>query len=45
VQKTPTNGKRNSKNKKNITKGQGKGRGKAFKCHECGGANYFAKKC
>jgi hypothetical protein len=38
-------GKRNSKNKKNRTKGQGKGKCKAFKCQKCGGPNHFAKKC
>jgi hypothetical protein len=37
-------GKRNSKNKKNIAKGQGKGKGKAFTCHKCGGPNHFARK-
>jgi hypothetical protein len=36
-------GKCNGKGKKNITKGKGKG--KAFKCHKCGGPNHFAKKC
>jgi hypothetical protein len=36
-------GKRNSKGKKNRTKGKVKG--KAFKCHKCGGLNHFAKKC
>jgi hypothetical protein len=37
-------GKCNGKNRKNIVKGQGKRKGKAFKCHKCGGPNYFAKK-
>jgi hypothetical protein len=35
-------GKRNGKN---MTKGQGKGKGKAFTCHKCGGPNHFARKC
>jgi hypothetical protein len=39
------NDKRNGKNKKNRTKSQGKGKGKAFKYHKCDGPNYFAKKC
>jgi hypothetical protein len=30
---------------KNRVKGQGKGKGKAFTCHKCGGPNHFAKKC
>jgi hypothetical protein len=38
-------GKCNSKNMKNITKGQGKCKGKAFTCHKCGGPNHFARKC
>jgi hypothetical protein len=38
-------GKWNSKNLKNIAKGQGKGKGKAFTCHKCGGPNHFARKC
>jgi hypothetical protein len=38
-------GKHNDENKKNRTKEQGKGKGKAFKCHKCGGPNHFAKKC
>jgi hypothetical protein len=37
--------KRNGKNMKNRAKGQGKGKGKAFTCHECGGPNRFARKC
>jgi hypothetical protein len=37
--------KRNSKNIKNRAKGQGKGKGKAFTCHKCGGPNHFAIKC
>jgi hypothetical protein len=32
-------------NGKNMTKGQGKGKGKAFTCHKCGGPNHFARKC
>jgi hypothetical protein len=39
------NDKRNGKNKKNRAKGQEKGKGKAFKCHKCGGLNHSAKKC
>jgi hypothetical protein len=35
----------NDKNKKNRTKGQGKKKCKASKCHKCGGPNHFAKKC
>jgi hypothetical protein len=38
-------GKCNGKNMKNMTKGQGKGKGKAFTCHKCGGPNHFARKC
>jgi hypothetical protein len=38
-------GKCNGKNMKNMTKGQGKGKGKAFTCHKCGGPNYFTRKC
>jgi hypothetical protein len=30
---------------KNIVKGQGKGKGKAFTYHKCGGPNCFARKC
>jgi hypothetical protein len=37
--------KRNCKNMKNRAKGQGKGKGKAFTCHKCGGPNHFARKC
>jgi hypothetical protein len=36
-------GKRNGKNMKNRSTGQGKG--KAFTCHKCGGPNHLAKKC
>jgi hypothetical protein len=38
------NGKCNDKNKKNRVKCQGKGKGKSFKWHKCGGPNHFAKK-
>jgi hypothetical protein len=38
-------GKRNGKNIKNRAKGQGKGKGKSFTCHKCGGPNHFARKC
>jgi hypothetical protein len=38
-------GKCNGKNMKNRTKGQGKGKDKAFTCHKCGGPNHFVKKC
>jgi hypothetical protein len=40
-------GKHNSKNMKNRAKVQdkGKGKGKAFACHKCGGPNHFPKKC
>jgi hypothetical protein len=38
-------GKRNDKNMKNRAKDQGKGKGKAFTCHKCGGPNHFARKC
>jgi hypothetical protein len=37
-------GKCNAKNMKNTTKYQGKGKGKIFTCHKCGGPNHFAKK-
>jgi hypothetical protein len=37
--------KHNGKNKKNKIKGQGKEKGKNFKCHKCGAPNHFAKKC
>jgi hypothetical protein len=37
-------GKRNGRNMKKRSKGQGKCKGKAFTCHKCGGPNYFAKK-
>jgi hypothetical protein len=30
---------------KNRTEGQGKGKGKTFACHKCGGLNHFARKC
>jgi hypothetical protein len=30
---------------KNRAKGQGKGKGKAFTCHKCGGPNHSARKC
>jgi hypothetical protein len=36
--------KHNGKNRKNRAKGQGNGKGKAFKCHKCGGPNHFARK-
>jgi hypothetical protein len=29
---------------KNMTKVQGKGKGKAFICHKCGGLNHFTRK-
>jgi hypothetical protein len=35
--------KHNDKGKKNRT--NGKGKGKDFKCHKCGGPNHFVKKC
>jgi hypothetical protein len=35
----------NSKNMKNMAKYQGKGKGKTFTCHKCGGPNHFARKC
>jgi hypothetical protein len=38
-------GKHNGKNMKNRAKGQGKGMGKTFTCHKCGGPNHFARKC
>jgi hypothetical protein len=38
-------GKRNGKNMKNRAKGQGKGKGKIFTRHKCGGPNHFARKC
>jgi hypothetical protein len=37
-------GKCNVKNMKNTAKYQGKGKGKIFTCHKCGGPNHFAKK-
>jgi hypothetical protein len=37
--------KHNDKNMKNRAKAQGKGKGKAFTCHKCGGPNHFARKC
>jgi hypothetical protein len=37
-------GKRNYKNMKNRANGQGKGKGKTFTCHKCGGPNHFARK-
>jgi hypothetical protein len=38
-------GKRIGRNMKNRAKSQGKGKGKAFTCHKCGGQNHFASKC
>jgi hypothetical protein len=38
-------GKHNDRNMKNMAKGQGKNKGKAFTCHKCGGTNHFARKC
>jgi hypothetical protein len=38
-------GKCNGKNRKNRAKGHAKGKGKAFKCHNCGGPNHIATKC
>jgi hypothetical protein len=38
-------GKHNSKNMKNMTKGQGKGKGKTFTCDKYSGPNHFARKC
>jgi hypothetical protein len=38
-------GKHNDKNLNNRAKAQGKGKGKAFTCHKCGGPNHFARKC
>jgi hypothetical protein len=35
----------NGRNMKNKAKDQGKGKGKAFTCHKCGGPNHFARKC
>jgi hypothetical protein len=35
----------NSKTMKNRVKGQEKGKDKAFRCHKCGGPNYFTRKC
>jgi hypothetical protein len=34
----------NGRNMENRAKGQGKGKGKAFTCHKCGGPNHFARK-
>jgi hypothetical protein len=38
-------GKHNGKNMKNRAKCHGKGKGKTFTCHKCGGPNHFARKC
>jgi hypothetical protein len=38
-------GKHNGKNMKNRAKGQGKGKGKVFTWHKCGGPNHFVRKC
>jgi hypothetical protein len=37
-------GKHNGKNMKNMVKCQGKGKGKTFICHKCGGPNHFVRK-